>query len=322
MATSVDNKVAVLLGPTAVGKTGVALELAARLKAEIVNADSLQVYRELEIGTAKPTPAERARTPHHLIDVVAPPEPYDADRYGSEGRAVLAELQQRGVPPLVVGGTGLYLKALLHGLFEEGAPHASIRERLRRELLELGLPRLHQRLAALDPAAAGRLHPHDTYRILRALEVMEATGRPLSELLAAHRFRDCPFRVLKLGLTRPRAELNERIEQRVEAMLAEGFLEEVAGLLRRYPPDLKPLQSLGYRHLINFLKGRWSWEEAIGLLKRDTRRYAKRQLTWFKADHEVRWFQPDQLDALAAALDGFFGGEPEGAVSRGDWADL
>jgi tRNA dimethylallyltransferase len=308
MAGSLKNKVAVLVGPTAVGKTGVALELADRLQAEIINADSLQVYRELEIGTAKPTPLERARAPHHLIDVAAPPEPYDADRYGVEGRKVLADLHRRQVPPLVVGGTGLYLKALLHGLFEEGAPRPDIRERLRREWQDLGLSRLHQRLAALDPATAGRLHPHDTYRILRALEVMEATGRPLSELFAAHRFRECPFQVLKLGLALPRDELNERIERRVEAMLAQGWLAEVEELLRRYPPDLKPLQSLGYRHLINFLQGRWSWEEAIELLKRDTRRYAKRQLTWFKADPEVRWFHPGQIDVMAAALEGFWGG--------------
>lgn len=308
MSKAPNNKVAVLLGPTAVGKTGVALELAGRLKAEIVNADSLQVYRELDIGTAKPTPAERARAPHHLIDVVAPTESYDADRYGVEGRAVLADLHRRKVPPLVVGGTGLYLKALLHGLFEEGAPNPTIRERLHRELHDLGLPLLHQRLAALDPATASRLHPNDTYRILRALEVIEATGRPLSELFAAHRFRNCPFRVLKLGLALPREELNERIELRVEAMLTQGFLGEVEELLRRYPPDLKPFQSLGYRHLINFLQGQWSWEEAIELLKRDTRRYAKRQLTWFKADPEVRWFHPGQIDALAAALEEFFGG--------------
>ncbi|MCX5892765.1 MAG: tRNA (adenosine(37)-N6)-dimethylallyltransferase MiaA [Deltaproteobacteria bacterium] len=306
MAGSLNSKVAILLGPTAVGKTGVALQLAQRLGAEIVNADSLQVYRELDIGTAKPTPAERALAPHHLLDVAAPPEPYDADRYGVEGRKVLADLHRRQVPPLVVGGTGLYLKALLHGLFEAGAPNPTIRERLRQELHVLGLPCLHRRLAALDPVTAGRLHPHDTYRILRALEVMEATGRPLAELFAAHRFRDCPYRVLKLGLELPREELNERIELRVEAMLAQGLLAEVEELLRRYPPDLKPLQSLGYRHLINFLQGRWSWEEAIEVLKRDTRRYAKRQLTWFRGDPEVRWLHPGQIEALAAALEEFF----------------
>ncbi len=306
MLSSIDNKVAVLIGPTAVGKTGAALALAARLGAEIVNADSLQVYRELAIGTAKPTLEERARVPHHLVDVAAPTESYDADRYSREGRAVLARLHQRGVPPLVVGGTGLYLKALLHGLFAEGEPRQEIRERLRQELDTLGLEPLRQRLLALDPATAARLHPRDTYRILRALEVMEATGKPLSEHLAAHRFRDCPYRVLKLGLTLPREELTARIEARVEAMLAQGLLTEVAGLLARYPPDLKPLNSLGYRHLSKFLRGEWSWEEAIERWKIDTRHYAKRQLTWFKTDPEVRWFQPGQIEAMAACLEEFF----------------
>ena len=316
MADSIDNKVAVLLGPTAVGKTGAALTLAERLRAEIVNADSLQVYRELDIGTAKPTQAERALVPHHLIDVAAPTEIYDADRYCREGRAALAGLQGRGVPPLVVGGTGLYLKALLHGLFPEGSPQPDLRARLRQEWQDLGLPRLYQRLAALDPTTAARLHPHDTYRILRALEVVEATGRPLSELFAAHRFRSCPYQALKLALMLPRKELNERIEGRVEAMLAQGLLAEVEDLLRRYPPDLKPLQSLGYRHLIKFLRGEWSWEEAIELLKRDTRRYAKRQLTWFRGDPEVRWFHPGQIDELAAALEEFWGDRPDGVINR------
>jgi tRNA dimethylallyltransferase len=157
-------------------------------------------------------------------------------------------------------------------------------------------------LAALDPITATRLHPHDTYRILRALEVMEATGRPLSELFAAHRFRDCPYRVLKLGLILPREELHARIEARVAAMLAQGFLQEVEGLLSRYPPDLKPLQSLGYRHLGRYLRGEWTWEEAIDRLKIDTRRYAKRQLTWFRADPEVKWFHPGQVVEMAARL--------------------
>ncbi len=298
---------AALVGPTAVGKTAVALELAARLGAEIINADSLQVYRELEIGTAKPTPAERAQVTHHLIDVVDPPEPYDAARYCQEGRQILGDLHRRGVPPLVVGGTGLYLKALLSGLFAEGEPPAGVRDRLRRELGALGLPALYQRLLHLDPASAARLHPHDTYRIIRALEVLGATGRPLSEFIAAHRFADAPFTVLKLGLTLPREELNRRIELRAEVMLAQGWLEEVEGLLSRYPPDLKPLQALGYRHLINHLTGRWSLEEALTLLTRDTRRYAKRQLTWFSSDPEIRWFHPDRIEAMAAVLAEFFG---------------
>ncbi len=304
-------RVAVLAGPTAVGKTAVALKLARHFKAEIVNADSLQVYRELNLGTAKPTFAERALVPHHLVDVVEPPDTYDAARYCREGRAALAHLHRRGVPPLIVGGTGLYIKALLYGLFAEGSPPADIRHRLRQELTALGLTHLYQRLRYLDPAVADRLSPQDTYRILRALEVMEATGRPLSALQAAHRFQDSPYQVLKLGLTLPREELYRRIEKRVDAMLAAGWLEEVEGLLSRYPADLKPLKALGYRHLIAFLKGRWTWEEAVTWLKRDTRRYAKRQLTWFRADPEIKWFDPSQLEEMHACLKGFFvGGEP------------
>jgi tRNA dimethylallyltransferase len=300
-------RVAVLVGPTAVGKTAVALELAQALGAEIVNADSLQVYRELDIGTAKPTPEERALVPHHLVDVADPPDPYDASRFSHEAREVLAGLHRRGVAPLVVGGTGLYLKALLSGLFSEGSPNPKIRGQLRQELTDKGLPALHERLRRLDPASAWRLHPHDTYRILRALEVILATGQTLSDLHDSHQFRDAPYQTLKLGLIRPREELNRRIEERVEAMLAQGWLEEVKGLLERYPPDLKPLQALGYRHLIAFLQGRWSWEEAIELLRRDTRRYAKRQLTWFKGDSEVRWHSPHQVPEMLALLKEFFG---------------
>lgn len=300
---------AVLVGPTAVGKTQVALNLARPLKAEIVNADSLQVYRELNIGTAKPSFKERALVPHHLVDVADPPEAYDAARYCRQGRAALAGLHRRGVPPLIVGGTGLYIKALLYGLFDDRSPPGGVRHRLRQELTSLGLSGLYQRLKYLDPAAAGRLNPQDTYRILRALEVMEATGRPLSALQAAHRFQDCPYQILKLGLTLPREELYRRIGQRVDAMLAAGWLEEARGLLSRYPPDLKPLKALGYRHLIAFLQGRWAWEEAITLLKRDTRRYAKRQLTWFRADPEIKWFDPSQIEEMRHCLEGFLGME-------------
>jgi len=299
-------RVAALVGATAVGKTAVALALAASLGAEIVNADSLQIYRELDIGTAKPSREERARIPHHLIDVADPPEPYDAARFCREGRAVLDDLARRGAPPLVVGGTGLYLKALVGGLFAEGEPAPGVRERVRQELASLGLPVLYARLLHLDPATASRLHPHDTYRIVRALEVMAATGKPLSEFIEAHRFQDMPYEVLKLGLMLPREELYRRIDLRVEVMLEAGWLDEVEGLLSRYPPDLKPLQALGYRHLINYLTGRWSWDEALTLLARDTRRYAKRQLTWFGSDPSIRWFHPGQVEEMAAALAEFF----------------
>jgi tRNA dimethylallyltransferase len=301
-------KVAVLLGPTAVGKSAVALALARPLRAEIVNADSLQVYRRLNIGTAKPSPEERAAVPHHLLDVADPDEPFDAARYCREGRRALAALHRRGAPPLVVGGTGLYLKALLYGLFREGAADLAIRRRLTEELGELGLAGLYQRLAALDPATAARLSPRDRYRILRALEVMAATGRPLSSLFQAHGFRQSPYRVLKLGLSLPREELYRRIGTRADAMLAQGWLKEVEALRRDYPPDLKPLKALGYRHLIAYLQGRWGLAEALALIKRDTRHYAKRQLTWFRADPEVRWFSPGQVEEMLDLLKEFFGG--------------
>lgn len=300
-------KVAVLAGPTAVGKTQVALALAPELGAEIVNADSLQVYRELNIGTAKPTPAERAVVPHHLIDVAAPDEPYDAARYLTEARAVIAELTRRGIKPLVVGGTGLYIKALLGGLFPDGGKYPEIRARLKEELAAQGLPALYERLRRLDPATAHRLPPGDTYRILRALEVVEGSGRPLSELAAAHRFADRPYETVKIGLTRPREELYARIEARVEAMLAAGWLEEVKGLISRYPPDLKPLKALGYRHLVAYLQGKLGFKEAVAAIKRDTRRYAKRQLTWFRADPEIRWFHPREVEQMLAWLREFFG---------------
>ena len=216
-----------------------ALTLAQSLGAEIVNADSLQVYRELDIGTAKPTLEERALVPHHLIDVADPPESFDAARYCREGREVLDDLTLRGVPPLVVGGTGLYLKALLSGLFAEGEPAPGVRDRVRRELGVLGLPALYARLLHLDPATASRLHPHDTYRIVRALEVIAATGKPLSQFINAHRFQDVPYEVLKLGLELPREELYRKIDLRVELMLEAGWLDEVEGLLEPLPADLE-----------------------------------------------------------------------------------
>jgi|UniRef100_A0A7V6A2X2 tRNA dimethylallyltransferase len=302
-------KVAVLVGPTAVGKTAVALHLAEALGAEIVNADSLQVYRELDIGTAKPTAAEQARVRHHLLDVADPDEHYDAACYASQARQAIAGLHRRGVPPLVVGGTGLYIKALLAGLFHQDEVMTEVRARLAQELAEQGLAALFARLTTLDPATAQRLAPGDTYRILRALEVVEATGRPISELQAGHNFDDRPYTTLKLGLDLPRQELYRRIDERVKRMLEEGWLGEVRELLKRYPASIKPLQALGYRHLVAYLEVRLPLPEAIEQTQKETRRYAKRQLTWFRADPEIRWFHPGQTEDMLALLRGFFGNE-------------
>ncbi len=300
-------KVAVLVGPTAVGKTAVALNLAETLGAEIVNADSMQVYRELDIGTAKPTPAEQTRVPHHLLDVADPDEHYDAARYAGQARKIIAGLHRRGVPPLVVGGTGLYIKALLAGLFHQDEAVPEVRARLARELAERGLPTLLARLKSLDPATAQRLAPGDTYRILRALEVVEATGRPISVLHADHNFGDRPYTTLKLGLDLPREELYRRIDDRVKVMLTQGWLEEVRGLLKRYPAGIKPLQALGYRQLVAYLEVRLPLPEAIEQTQKETRRYAKRQLTWFRADPEIRWFHPGKEEDMLALLRDFFG---------------
>ena len=297
---------AVLTGPTGVGKTALAIRLAQELGAHIVNADSLQVYRELDIGTAKPSWEERALVPHHLVDIVYPDEDFDAADFNRLGRQILTELQARRVPPLVVGGTGLYIRALLYGIFEDGVQDETCRQQLQEELAMQGLPKLYERLRDLDPDTASRLHPNDAFRILRALEVISATGRKMSDQQQQHNFADCPYRILKICLERPREELYSRIDHRVEAMLAQGLVSEVQELRRRYPAKLKPLQSLGYRQVSAYLDEELSWDDMVDQLKRDTRRYAKRQLTWFRADAGCHWLNPSQTAVALEMLGNFF----------------
>jgi tRNA dimethylallyltransferase len=289
------QRIVVICGPTAVGKTAAGIEVAAAVGGEIVSADSMQVYRYMDIGTAKPTAAEQAAVRHHLVDVADPDEPFDAAAYAQLGRRALAELARRGRVPVVVGGTGLYIKALLQGLFQAQAGDPALRARLRAEAQAEGTAALHARLETCDPRTAARLHPNDRVRVLRALEVFEATGRPISELQGAHRFGDEPYRTLKIGLTLDRSALYGRIDRRVEAMLAAGLEEEVRALLARgYGPRLKPMQSIGYSHLTALIAGTVSREECIRTLQRDTRRFAKRQLTWFRADRDILWLSPDR----------------------------
>ncbi|HYR03103.1 MAG TPA: tRNA (adenosine(37)-N6)-dimethylallyltransferase MiaA [Syntrophobacteria bacterium] len=293
-------KVMVLVGPTAVGKTETVLHLAAALPVEIVNADSMQVYRYMDIGTAKPSATERALVPHHLLDLVEPDEDFDAYRYRDLGRVAVAEVWRKRRTALVVGGTGLYVKALLHGLFPGAPRRAEIRARLRSEGKAMGAIHLFHRLAAVDPTTAGRIHCRDLVRIIRALEVWECSGRPISAWQREHGFREHPFRVLKIGLSIPRPELYARIDDRVERMMARGLQEEVAWLLKRgYGLELKSMQSLGYRHLVRYLTGRSSLAEAVATMKRDTRRYAKRQMTWFGRDPEILWIHPGERERIA-----------------------
>ncbi|MFP4032304.1 MAG: tRNA (adenosine(37)-N6)-dimethylallyltransferase MiaA [Desulfococcaceae bacterium] len=298
--------VVVIVGPTGVGKTAATIDLARALNGEIVGADSVQIFRHMDIGSAKPTPAERAAAPHHLVDVADPDEPWDAARYARVARGVIADIHGRGRAPLVAGGAGLYIRALLEGIFPAGGTDPEVRRRLRDEAAARGAPALHRRLAETDPEAATRIHPNDAFRIVRALEVLEVTGRHLSTHQADHDFGDAPYRLFRIGLYREREELYERIERRVDAMLAEGLLEEVRGLLARgYGPELKPMGAIGYRHMVDFLAGRVDWAETVRLLKRDTRRYAKRQLAWFRAEADTRWTTPESMGALLPELKNF-----------------
>jgi tRNA dimethylallyltransferase len=299
-------KIVIVCGPTGIGKTSVAVDLAQRFKGQIIGADSMQIYKYMNIGTAKPTAEERVRVVHHMVDIVTPDEPFDAARYAEHARRNIDQLCQQHILPFVVGGTGLYIKALLHGLFDDDAADPHVRAKLKAEAQSHGIQYLHQRLRRLDPETADRLHPHDTYRILRALEVIEASGKALSRHHREHAFTEQPFQVLKIGLNMERTFLYERINRRVDTMIAAGFLDEVKALLSRgYSPGLKSMQSIGYRHIIDYLENRLNWAECVRTIKRDHRRYAKRQLTWFNADPQIVWQAPDQIEEIIRLVDKF-----------------
>jgi tRNA dimethylallyltransferase len=301
-------KIIIICGPTGIGKTTVAIDLAQHFAGQIIGADSMQVYKYMDIGTAKPTAAERARVAHHMVDFVEPDEPFDAAQYAARAREKIVELDQQRITPFVVGGTGLYIKALLYGLFDEKVSDPEIRDRLKAEAGTHGIQFLHERLGRQDPETANRLHPNDTYRILRALEVIAATGQPISKHHKNHGFFDQPFESLKIGLEMDRTLLYERINRRVDTMISAGFLDEVKSLMARgYSADLKPMQSIGYRHMLDYIEGRLNWAECVRTMKRDHRRYAKRQLTWFGADPEIIWQEPGQVEEIRLLVAEFLG---------------
>ncbi len=296
-------KIILIVGPTGSGKTGFAIRLARQFNAEIVGADSMQIYRRMDIGTAKPTPAERAAAPHHMIDIVDPDQDFDAAAYAKMATDIIQQTIDRGRTVFVVGGTGFYIKALIHGLFEKGPSDPAVRRRLRRQLASQGAAVLMGRLQEVDPLAADRIHPNDTYRLIRALEVFEVTGEPLTDFHRRHGFRKRRFNTLEFGLSWPRPILYERINRRVDAMMAQGFFDEVRQLMASgYGGGLKSMQSLGYRHLAAVVRGDTSLAEAVAMLKRDHRRYAKRQLTWFGARRSIHWLNPDQAESAAERI--------------------
>lgn len=275
----------VLAGPTASGKSALALELAEQFEGTIIAADSRTVYRGFDVGTAKPSSADRARVPHELIDVADPTETYTAARFKADAQSVIQEVRARGRFPMIVGGTGFYIRALAGGLeIPEVPPQPALREKLR----ELKNP--HARLAEVDPPTAARLHPNDLARVIRALEVYEVLGKPLSE---AARKVESPFDVLYLVLGIERLELHERIQRRTRDMVAAGLVPEVVQLLERYGADLPLLQTLGYGEILPYLQGHSSLEAAIAAISLHTRQYAKRQLTWFKGEPDAVWLRSE-----------------------------
>jgi tRNA dimethylallyltransferase len=290
--------IAVLTGPTASGKTRLAIDVARHLGAEIVSADSQQVYRGLEVGTAKPTAEERAEVPHHLLDVVEPGERMDAARWADLADRAIADIAGRGRLPLVVGGTGLYVRALLRGVVEAPGRDPVLRARLEEEAALLGRPALHARLRAVDPEAADRIRPNDLVRVIRALE-MSLGGRTQSELFADHGFRERRYRYRAFAILLPRDELYRRIELRARAIARGGILEEVRWLLERFGPEL-PKLPIGYAEAAECVRGRFTVEELTRRIGAAHRRYARRQLIWLRREPEVEWLRPP-FDVAAVA---------------------
>ena len=299
-----DPLLVVLLGATASGKTALSLRLAEAFQGEIVNCDSVAVYRDLEIGTAKPSREERLRVPHHMLDIVSPETAYTAGDYSREARSVLRQIAARQHLPVIAGGTGLYLRALISGLFAGPPRSEALRDRLRKRAAQQGSAHLHALLTRLDAASAAQIHANDTPKLIRALEICVTAKQPMSQAWSTGREPLQGFRILRIGLDPPRAELYARINQRAAAMFARGLVEETQSLLERYGHHCRPLTSLGYKQAVALLQGELSRDAAIAATQQGHRNYAKRQATWFRREPEVHWLAGfgDVPETEAAAL--------------------
>lgn len=304
MTITIADPVLILVGPTAIGKTALSIRIAKEFGCEIISMDSMQVYRYMDIGTAKITAEEMDDVDHHLLDITDPDDPYNAARFVDDALTAIRTIRQRGRVPLLTGGTGLYLDSLKYGLFEKTPGDKKIRIDLRKRAAEEGNERLHAELKRVDSTSAKRIHPNDTSRLIRALEIFRLTGETLTEHISRQqrKGRSSRFlRALAIGLRCDRQKLYQRINKRSQKMLDDGFKTEVEGLLARgYSESLQSMQAIGYRHMVMHLNGRWSEKTLIENLSRDTRRYAKRQFTWFNRDHEIKWFDiGDSMHVLA-----------------------
>ena len=302
-----DPLLVAILGPTASGKTALSLALARVLHGEIVNCDSVAMYREFEIGTAKPSAEERAQAPHHLFDIVSPTCFITAGEYARQARALLGEIQSRGHVPIVVGGTGLYLRALLDGLFTGPQRSEELRERLRERVAKRGLEYLHKILMRLDATAAGAIHPNDSPKLIRAIEVCLGSRRQMTEMWSEGREALRGFRIRKIGLNPEREALYGRINTRARRMFESGLVEETQSLLAKYGEGARPLAALGYKQGVQLLRGQLTRDEAIAAAAQAHRNYAKRQMTWFRRESGVEWIagfgdDPDVQDLAIAVV--------------------
>lgn len=296
-------KLLVLVGPTAVGKTKLSLEIAERFQCEIISGDSMQVYRGMDIGTAKANIGERQRIPHHLIDIREPEQSFSVSDFQHLAKHKIAEIRQRGRLPFIVGGTGLYIESVCYGFqFTESGMDVAYREEQNDYADKFGEAALHDKLRSIDPLTAQRIHPNDRRRVIRALEIAHTTGRILSEHLKEQSLQS-PYDLCLLGLTMDRGLLYQRIEARVDAMIEQGLVREVGSLLEQgYDKHMVSMQGLGYKEIIGYLEGEYTLEQAVTLLKRNTRRFAKRQLSWLRHMKDIQWLDVSDMANFSAHL--------------------
>ncbi|MEE4311274.1 MAG: tRNA (adenosine(37)-N6)-dimethylallyltransferase MiaA [candidate division KSB1 bacterium] len=293
-----DNPVAFIIGPTAVGKTHLSLKISEKHDIEIISADSRQIYKYMDIGTAKPTHEELKSVPHHFIDIKFPDEYYSAGKFGKEARSRIDDIIARDKIPLVVGGAGFYIKALAEGLFEAEIHDAQVKQKLQEEVRERGLAALYERLIKVDPQSSARLHANDKQRILRALEVWEISRTPLSKYHQEDEVTS-NFNAVYFGLTTDRSLLYRRIEERVDDMISDGLIEEVTSIMEKgYSEDLSSLQTVGYKEVFQYIHGALSRDDMIALIKQNSRNYAKRQMTWFRKNKEIAWYDIHNMECF------------------------